>query len=363
MPRRAPAALVDYTHGMAVTRNDVARRAGVSVATVSYVLNNGPKPVAAETRQRVLRAIDELAYRPNAIAQSLRSRRTRILGLVLPDSANPYFAKLSRAIEDAATARGFQVVVSNAAEDQAREARLIEAMLRLQVDGLIWIPADLRDDAAGVELPPVPTVQVDRSCFPAEQPLQWDAIEADNVAGGRLAAEHLIGHGHRRIAVLSGPSGHVHAADRLSGARQVLTQAGIALPNHFVAYGDFSYAAGATLAQPWIAMPAEVRPTAIICANDAMAIGVLSAAAAAGVRVPDDLSVTGYDDVPQAAFTVPSLSTVAQPLESMAHEAVNRLLLRVERPHNAPNPERRVLPVRFIERASTALMRSSEVPG
>jgi LacI family transcriptional regulator len=348
---------------MPVTRDDVARRAGVSVATVSYVMNNGPKPVAAATRRRVVAAIEALGYRPNAIARSLRTRRTRILGLVLPDSANPYFAKLARAVEDAATARGYQVVVSNAAEDLTREARVIEALLRLQVDGLVWIPADLRAVRHDVTLPPVPTVQLDRALSMSIETPLCDVVGSDNVAGGELAATHLLDLGHRRIAVLSGPRGHAHADDRLQGACASLEKADVQLPGSHIAYGDFSYAAGAMHAQTWLSLPAGERPSAVICANDAMAIGVLSAAAGWGVRVPEDLSVVGYDDVPQATFTVPPLTTVAQPLEEMAIQAVNRLLFRVERPDNATTPEYRVLPVRLILRRSTAPLKMIGVHG
>lgn len=332
----------------------MAHRAGVSVATVSYVLNNGPRGVSDEKRRRVVHAVQELGYRPNAIARSLRARRTRILGLVLPDSANPYFARLSHAIEAAAEARGYQVVVSNAAEHPAREAAQIEALLRLQVDGLLWIPADLQDSQRQARLPPIPTVQVDRALQQHNGPMACDVIGSDNVSGGHLATEHLLKLGHRRLACLAGPADHLHARDRLHGFRGALAAAGLTVPEDLIAHGRFDYASGATIAGAWCALPATRRPTAIVCGNDAMAIGALSALAHAGLRVPDDLSVTGYDDVPQAAYTVPPLSTVAQPLDQIAATAVERLLARAEAPSAAPPPEARILPVRFVARESTA---------
>lgn len=347
---------------MPVTRDDVARRAGVSVATVSYVLNDGPRGVSAEKRERVLRAVEELRYRPNAIARSLRARRTRILGLVLPSSENPYFAAIAHAIEEAADARGYQVVVSNAAELPEREAAQIEALLRLRVDGLLWIPADVT--AAG-EVPwaeSVPTVQVDRVLVPGGRSLPCDVIGSDNVEGGRKAAEHAIDLGHRRIACIAGPRTHQHALDRLRGARQALAQAGQPLHDRLLAYGSFDYASGAAIAARWAALPWALRPTAILCGNDAMAIGALSALAAAGLRVPDDVSVMGYDDVPQAAFAVPPLSTVSQPREEIARWAVERLLLRIEGSPAAPPPEHRLLPVRLVVRGSTAPAAGATTP-
>jgi LacI family transcriptional regulator len=347
---------------MPVTRDDVARAAGVSVATVSYVLNGGPRGVSAEKRARVLRAVADLGYRPNAIARSLRARRTRILGLVLPDSANPYFASLSHAIEEAAAGRGYQVVLANAAERPDREAAHIEALLRLQVDGLFWIPADLRRAARpgppAPAPPPVPTVQLDRSLLRGEgngpQRLAVDVVESDNVAGGRLAAEHLIALGHRRLACLAGPAGHLHARARLQGFRNALQALrSDDAPPALIAHGDFGYASGAAIAARWCALPAPRRPTGIVCGNDAMAIGALCAIAGAGLAVPGDLSIVGYDDLPQAPFSVPPLTTVAQPLHELAAVAVERLLARIEAPARAPEPAHVLLPVRLVVRGST----------
>ena len=366
---------VYYTGGVAVTRDDVARAAGVSVATVSYVLNGGPRPVSEERRQRVLEAVASLGYRPNAIARSLRARRTRILGLVIPDSANPYFAALSHAIEEAATERGYQVIIANAAERPEREAAHIEALLRLQVDGLFWIPADLRRAGRGRlagrgagsgavadkgrargPVLTVPAVQVDRTLSPQRGRLAMDVLEADHLGGGRLATAHLLDLGHRRLACLAGPAGHRHAQARLQGFREALRGAGLTDP--LVAHGDFDYASGAAITARWCALPPEGRPTGIVCGNDAMAIGALGAIAGCGLRVPQDVSVTGFDDLPQTPYTVPPLTTVAQPVGDLARAAVERLLARIEQPRGAqqgaPPAAHTVFPVRLVVRASTA---------
>ena len=348
-----------YTRPVPVTRDDVARAAGVSVATVSYVLNAGPKGVSDEKRRRVLAAVQALGYRPNAIAASLRARHTRILGLVLPTSASPYFAALAHAIELAATTQGYQVVVCNTAEDPGREAAHIETLLRLRVDGLVWIPADVRaggarrrPSMAAPTRPDVPTVLVDRA-LPGATGL-YDVIGSDNAAGGGLAAEHLLSLGHRRVAIVSGRRELAHAQQRLVGARNRLARAGVPLPASHVVSSDFTYAAGAEAAAGWLALPRRARPTAIIAGNDSTAIGVLHAAASAGVRVPEQLSVVGFNDVPQAAYTVPPLTTIAQPLDTVAALAIERLLTRIERPGDAPPPTTRRLPVRLVVRNSTA---------
>jgi LacI family transcriptional regulator len=348
---------------MPATRDDVARAAGVSVATVSYVLNGGPRPVSEERRRRVLQAVADLEYRPNAIARSLRARRTRILGFVLPDSANPYFAALAHAIEEAAAARGYQVIMANAAERPEREAAHIESLLRLQVDGLFWIPADLRRASRVAPRPDVPTVQIDRTLDVlspqggadggARREATFDVVTADNVAGGRLATDHLLALGHRRLACLAGPAGHRHAQARLQGFREALRSAA-AGGGELIGHGEFDYASGAAVARGWCVLPPGARPTGIVCGNDAMAIGALAALAAAGLRVPQDVSVTGYDDLPQAPYTVPPLTTVVQPVGEVAAAAVERLLARVERPTGSPRPQHTVFPVRLVVRGSTA---------
>ncbi|HEX2326479.1 MAG TPA: LacI family DNA-binding transcriptional regulator, partial [Chloroflexota bacterium] len=208
---------------MAVTRDDVARAAGVSVATVSYVLNGGPRPVSEERRRRVLEAVASLDYRPNAIARSLRARRTRILGLVLPDSANPYFAALSHAIEEAATERGYQVIIANAAERPEREAGHIEALLRLQVDGLFWIPADLRRAGWGSSGARGGARGGAGAAPPETEPRQSEWCAADPAEESSQGAGRGVGGGEssrpagREVPALTGPTVQV---DRTLGPQR-----------------------------------------------------------------------------------------------------------------------------------------------
>jgi LacI family transcriptional regulator len=302
---------------MPVTRDDVARRAGVSTAVVSYVLNDGPRPVSPEKRERVLRAIAELGYRRDAVAAALSSRRSGTLGLLLPDASNPFFADLARRIEDLAFARGYTVLIGNAAEDRAREARHLEAFLAHRVDGVI---ACLADVAAPL---PSPIEQLEgRVVLVDRVPAGWSgrSVAVDNRRGGQLAAERLSAIGRRRLVVLSGPAGFTHVAHRVGGFMAALP------PGHacdVAVAPSFDYASGR-------AVMAEVlrrqRPDGVFCCSDALAIGALAAIAQAGRRAPHDVAVVGYDDVAQAAVTVPPLTTVAQPIEAMAERALTLLL-------------------------------------
>ena len=302
---------------MTVTRDDVARRAGVSTAVVSYVLNAGPRPVSPERRRRVLEAIEELGYRRDAVAAALSSNKSGTIGLLLPDASNPFFADLARRIEDLAFGRGFTVLIGNAAEDRAREVRHLEAFLAHRVDGVI---ACLADVAAAL---PAPLERLhDRVVLVDRVPTGWTgrAVAVDNWRGGQLAAERLLQQGCRRVAVLSGPSGFTHVAHRVGGFASVLPPD---LPRHVAVAPSFDYASGrAVMAE----VLRDVAPDGVFCCSDALAIGALAALGAAGRRVPHDVAVVGYDDVAQAAVTVPALTTVAQPIEEMAEQALALLL-------------------------------------
>jgi LacI family transcriptional regulator len=302
---------------MPVTRDDVARQAGVSTAVVSYVLNGGPRPVSPERRERVLRAIAELGYRRDAVAAALSSRRSGTLGLLLPDASNPFFADLARRIEDLAFAHGYTVLIGNAAEDRAREARHLEAFLAHRVDGVIACLADL---AAPL---PTPIEQLgERVVLVDRVPAGWAgrSVAVDNRRGGQLAAERLSAIGRRRLTVLSGPAGFWHIVHRVGGFRDALPPG---LAADVAVAPSFDYASGrAVMAE----LLRDRRTDGVFCCSDALAIGALAAIASAGLRAPGDVAVVGYDDVAQAAVSVPALTTVAQPIEAMAEQALSLLL-------------------------------------
>ena len=300
-----------------VTRDDVARHAGVSVAVVSYVVNNGPRPVSADKRARVESAIHALGYRRDEVAASLSSRRSHIIGLLLPDAAHPYFADIARRIEDVAFALGYIVLVGNAADDRAREARHLATFIAHRVAGVIAILADLASDL------PVEIEQLrDRIVLLDRIPHGWtgNAVAVDNRHGGRLAADRLLKKGRRKFLIVSGPPGFAHMNERVDGFLETLPESCEA---RVCNTPGFTFQAGATAIAESLA---SFDPDGVFCCSDTLAIGALAGLARMGRRVPDDVAVIGYDDVAQSALTVPSLTSVAQPTQAMAEQAVSLLL-------------------------------------
>jgi LacI family transcriptional regulator len=323
---------------------EVARRAKVSTSTVSHVVN-GTRFVSPPARARVEAAIRALGYRPNALARSLRVGQSHTLGLVVPDSANPFFAEMGRAIELAAFQAGFSVILCNTENDRGKERLYLAVLAKKQVDGIILVAAEERGDAvAGLLRGRLPVVAIDR-----ERPgLKLDTVLTDHRMGGRLATGHLIGLGHRRIGCITGPARLSPSRLRLAGYRRALREAGIGPDDLLVVEGDFHPSSGAAAARALLQRPRP--PTAIFACNDLMAMGVLSAAAASGRRVPADLAVVGYDDIELAPFTTPPLSTVAQPRREMGREIVKLLVNRIG-DRDLP-PQREVLPVALQVRQS-----------
>ncbi|MFI6169250.1 LacI family DNA-binding transcriptional regulator [Nocardia sp. NPDC051052] len=307
---------------MAVTRADVARLAGTSPALVSYVLNDGPRSVAPATRARIEAAIEQLGYRPNMSARSLRMNRGHALGMVIPDGANPFFAELSAVVEAAAFARGFPLIVGNAAGDEARERAYVSAFIDRRVEGLLAISSSwesgIADACAAADMA---LVAVDRIIDPA----RCAHVMCDSLAGARIAVEHLISHGHRDIACLSGP--HVSTADeRVAGYRQALHDAG--LPESVVVRAEFGGAAGYHALDEL--MRGATTPTAVFVTSDLQAMGMLRAAYDANLRVPDDLAIVGFDGIEYARYTRPGLTTMVQPTRKMGELAVELLLKQID---------------------------------
>jgi LacI family transcriptional regulator len=327
------------------TIRDVAESAGVSYATVSHVINN-TRLVSPETRQRVLAAMDALNYRPNALARSLRQGKTHTLGLVLPDSANPFFAEISRSIEDEAFKKGYSVFLCNTELDTQRELFYVDVLSKKQVDGIIFVAAgDQADSLDFLVQRNMPVVMIDRSVPNVEV----DAVLTDNQLGGFLATRHLIELGHRRIACIAGPSSITPSAERIIGYRRALEEAGLSYDESLIMRGDYHAQSGMEITHALLKM--SPRPTAIFALNDLMALGALRAAAEAGCSVPGDLAVVGYDDLEIAHFTNPPLTTIAQPKKEIGVQAVNLLVDRMIRRNNPPS--RLLLPPELIVRRST----------
>lgn len=328
---------------MATTRRaDVAKLAGTSPAVVSYVLNGGPRGVSPATKARVLAAIEQLGYRPNGIARSLRMNRTMTLGLVVPDTSNPFFAELSRAIEEAAFASGYTLLIGNAAENDDRQTTYVRTFLARQVDGLFLVPAHgptgVLDELRRAE---VPWVALDRHSLGAGVP----AVLADNRGGARAATEHLLSHGRTRIACVSGPEDVVPANDRVDGWRDALAEAGVRPSEMSVWHGAFGRRAGYRAAHELLA---DRRYDAVFVASDQQAIGVLRALPELGIRCPEDIAIASFDGIAAAAYSTPALTTMAQPFADFGQTAMDRLLALMD---GAP-VESSVLPVRLVARGS-----------
>lgn len=302
--------------GIATTLKDVAREAGTSTAVVSYVMNNGPRPVAPETRERVLAAAARLNYRPNRIARALRVRTSGVVGLVLADASNPYFAALAREIEHALEGRDKLTLTGNAGYSAARQTLLVGRFLDAQVDGLIIVSAEgATDVAAAARTMGVPIVYVHHRPTHASAP----TIAADNNASVRAAIAHLQAHGHTQIGFLAGPgpSDQGPVAERHAAWRSAV---GVEAP---LLRSDYTRAAADALTRHLIGK--DALPAALITATDEQAIGVLAGAAACGRPIPGKLAVISLDGTPDSAYTAPPLTVIAQPLRKMAEQAVNLL--------------------------------------
>lgn len=307
------------------TRLDVARLAGTSPALVSYVLNGGPRKVAPVTEARIRAAIEELDYRPNRVARSLRTRRTHTLGIIVPDSANPYFAELANAVEDAASAAGYAVLIGNSAEHPTREQRYLAAFADQQVDGLFLVPSVAHATGEPVALPKLPIVLLDRIIDGVDAPV----VAVDNFEAARLAVRHLLDHGLTALACVAGPEGVRPAEGRVEGFRRAVADAGLVVDERRVVRAAFGLEAGYEAARSLV-RGADRRPDAIFVASDEQGIGVLKALEHAGIDCPGDIAVVSFDGIASTRYTSPALTTMAQPFVTMGERAVQTMLALID---------------------------------
>ena len=328
------------------TIKHVAARAGVSFTTVSHVLNR-TRPVSAHARERVERAIAELGYRPSAVARALKTSQTRILGVIVPNITNPFFSELMRGIEDVCERNDYSVFLCNGDDDFERQGRSLETLFERRVDGVLLATPTGPAAALAKRLADakVRTVLVDRN-VPG---LAADRVRIDHGAGARVAVEHLVALGHRRIACISGPMSFAVSRARVAGWKSALTRAGIEPREDWLVKGDFRAASGHDLTRDLIA---RGDFTAIFASNDLLGIGALRAAAEAGVPVPKSLSVIGFDGIEMGEYTYPALTTVGYPIRAIGETAATVLLERIA----GGNTKLRdvVVTPRVIERESTA---------
>lgn len=325
---------------------EVAERADVSVTTVSHVVNE-TRPVSQALRERVLTAMDELDYRPNRLARSLRRGETHTIGVIVPDSANPFFAEVARGVEDASFDERYSVILCNSDGDLEKELFYTNVLTAKQVDGILFVAAGVSTEhIRALQHDRVPLVVVDRTI----PDVSVDEVLTDNTRGGEMVTRHLVDLGHRRIGCITGPSDVTPSADRVIGYQRALREAGMPVDERIIVRGDFQYQSGYQAAGELLAI--DDPPTAIFACNDLMAVGVISAARELGLRVPEDLSVAGFDDVHLASFANPPLTTIAQPKYEMGVLAT-RLLLERMQDHDTP-PRHELLSTRLVIRQSTA---------
>jgi LacI family transcriptional regulator len=314
-----------------VSIKDVAARAGVSVGTVSNVLNR-PERVAEETRTRVQLAIIALGFVRNEPARQLRAGRSRTIGLLVLDAANPFFADVSRGAEEAAARAGLAVILCNSGQDAAKESAYLNLMAEQRVQGLLLTPVDANPARLSklVERG-MPVVLLDRRAEGAGM----CSVSVDDISGGELAVSHLLEMGHERIAFIGGPTTIAQVKDRLQGARNALARAGRD-PESLVTIitTSMTVAAGRGAGEQLGGLPVKRRPTAAFCANDLLALGLLQEMIRQGLDVPNDVAIVGYDDIEFAAAAAVPLTSVRQPRHLLGKTAADLLLEETQDPQN-----------------------------
>lgn len=329
-----------------VTRADVARLSGVSTAVVSYVLNDGPKPVAKVTRERVLEAVRVLGYRPNAAARALSLGTADTIGMIVVDSRNPFFAQLLHALDRASVRNGRSLLIVNSDRERQSAVDQVHDLLARQVGGLIIADVLTDTEQEIVASLGVPALLINQ--YTGSSGL-LPAMGVDFRAGARQAVDHLVDHGYRDVAFVGGA---LAIDQRERGWADALRDAGVPLGQSV--HAPFSYEGGLSAGQAIAA--ADRRPRAVFAASDQIAIGLLAAFADAGLRVPDDIAVVSFDGIAEAAYTRPALTTVAQPIAEMADAAISRLV------DGAGDPGYTTFPTELLIRRSCGCDAAADAP-
>jgi len=333
---------------------EVARLAGVSIATASRVVSEADYPVSAQTRARVLSAARELDYVPNALARGLLKSQIPVVGVIVHDITDPYFAEIVRGAEDAAESGGYLVITCSSERDGAREASYVRLLRSMRAAGVIFAGSGMDDAASLDELPRhVAALQSSGAAVVhlSSQARGAPEISVDNQGGQQAMVDALLGLGHSRIAFLAGPHSLYVARERLTGYRRALAAAGIAVEERLIVDTGFSAEAGARAVDDLLTTGAKPGTdfTAILCANDLLALGTLQRLHELGIKVPEVVSVAGFDDIPVAQMTAPSLSTVRLPLREMGRRGFEATI----RALNGERIEPVLLPTEVVLRDST----------
>lgn len=300
--------------------HDVAKLANVSIATVSRVLNESGHKVSSETAEKVRQAVKELDYRPNALARALQMKKTMTIGVIIPDISNHYYAEIVRGIQSVADRTGYNIILQNTDRNQDQIVKSIYLLREKIVDGIIFSGGTIH----GYE--PLSALKElrDRVVVIGRHDVNFPAIMVDNIAGATIAVEHLIEKGHRRIGLIGWSEHSTTAKDRLSGYKSALAQNSCPFEPALIRQGNLSPESGYKEAK--ILLSQDKPPTAIFAGNDQMAFGVIYAAIEMGLRVPEDLAVIGFDNIPLSSFFVPPLSTIQVPMFTLGAESMETLV-------------------------------------
>jgi len=329
-----------------VTIKDVALAASVSITTVSHVINN-TRFVDPSTRDRVLHSMDELGYHPNFLARSLRKGFSKTIGLIVPDAANLFFAEVARRIEDYGYQQGYSVILGNSDNNPEKQSNYISTLLAKRVDGVIFISSggEVKDLGRFLEAQ-VPIVVADR-----DVPLELaDIVQIDNEQAGYDATRFLIDLGHSNIGCITGPVNLSSSVHRREGFYRAMHESGLPVLPEYLVVGEFQFQSGEHAMEELLSI--SPRPSAVFAFNDMMAIGAMTAIRHAGLSIPEDISIIGFDDIELASAVTPSLTTMAQPVDDIAHSATDLLIQRLGGNRQGDN-QRVILAATLIKREST----------
>ena len=335
-----------------ITIREVAKAAQVSPTTVSRYLNRQIS-LPAETTARITQAVSQLGYRPNQLARNLSRGQSQMIGLVTPDIANPFFALLASAAAEEAAAHGFHILLCTTQNDPEREAAYLELLSGKQLDGLVVLTSQAMSDRGGHLADLERVVLIDEDAAMEGVP----KVFVENQQGGYLATEHLTSRGHTRVAHIGGPAGVFSARERAEGYRSALAASGTKPNPEFTQSGLYTEGFGYEATGRLLALPHP--PSAIFAASDYAALGALRRLREAGLRVPDDVSLVGFDDIPLVSLLQPALTTIAQPIDELGREGV-RLLVEVIQTGQTTRPPVQRFPVRLIERDSVKTFGETE---
>lgn len=307
----------------AVTLKEVARLAGVSTSTVSRFLS-GTHLVSADKQAAIENSIKQLNYRPNLVARGLAKGRTMTVGVLTQEVASTFFNEEMREVENALAGQGYEAIFVNGHWNKAEQEHRLASLIGRRVDGVILLATDMEDKALDRYAQDVPIVLLGGQCAS----MHVVSMDCDHVSGARIAVEHLLELGHRRVAFIRGPEGRLDAEERLQGYQQALERAGIAYDERLVANGNYLESGGVHAMKTLL--DRGLPFTGVFAANDDSAYGALLTLYRRGLRVPDDISLVGYDDLHHSAFTLPPLTTVRQPLRELSREAAKAVVAMIE---------------------------------